>query len=58
MEYNVKATLMTDSYSLWTHVNNHVIDPLLFFLLPFMAQVCYLVLLSIENLNIQKWLIY
>lgn len=57
MEYDVKTTPMTDSYSLWTHVNNHI-DPLLFFLLPFLAQVCYLLLLSIENLNIQKWLIY
>lgn len=57
MEYNVKATPMTDSYSLWTHANNQI-DPLLFFLLSFLAQVCYLVLLSIENPNIQKWLIY
>lgn len=57
MEYDVKTTPMTDSYSLWTHANNQI-DPLLFFLLSFLAQVCYLVLLSIENPNIQKWLIY
>lgn len=54
MEYNEKATRMTDSYSLWANVNNCGIDSVLFFILPFLVQVCYLVLLFIKNLNMQK----